>query len=106
MRRALATLTLCATLASLGGCVLAVGTDGDNAAYGHGDSDTSLARVVRAALDSDPVVHAADISVSTDHGRVYLSGTTHSADALAKAVQLSLDSPDVKSVHCDVTVIR
>lgn len=106
MRRVFATLILCTVIAGLDGCVLAVGNDGDSSGWSHGDTDNSLARTVRASLDSDPVVHAADITVRAEHGHVYLSGTTHSPDALTKALQLALDTPDVKSVHCDVTVIR
>ncbi len=104
--RVLVTLTLCAAMANLGGCVLAVGNgDGmDDSWNSSSHSDSSLAHAVRASLDTDPATHEADLSVSADHGRVYLEGTVHSPEVLSKAVELALNTPDVKSVHCRIVV--
>lgn len=108
MRRILVTMTLCAAMANLGGCVLAVGNGdmGDDSSWSSEHSDGSLARAVRTNLDADAAVKEADLNVSAEHGRVYLEGTVHSADTLAKAVEIALNTPDVKSVRCRVTVIR
>ena len=106
MRRILTALTLCTALAGLGGCVLAVGNGfGDESSWSS-DRDSSLAKAVRASLDSDPAIHETDLGVSADHGRVYLDGTVHSSETLAKAVALALATPDVKSVHCRIIVIK
>jgi hypothetical protein len=106
MRRVLTVLTLCAALTGLGGCVLAVGNGfGDDSSWSSG-RDSSLAKAVRASLDSDPAIREADLGVSADHGRVYLEGTVHSAETLAKAVELALATPDVKSVRCRIVVIK
>lgn len=108
MKRALAILVLSGTLLSLGGCVLAVGNDagGDDSSWSTGSSDNSLARAVRARFDGDTQLHDVDIRVSTEHGRVYLSGNISDPQLLAHAVQVALDTPDVKSVRCNVTVIK
>jgi len=99
MRGILTALTLCTALTALGGCVLAVGNGfGDESSWSS-DRDSSLAKAVRASLDSDPALHEADLDVSADHGRVYLQGTVHSAETLAKAVELALATADVKSVQ-------
>lgn len=106
MKRALATLVLCGSLASLGGCVLAIGNDAGDSSSWNGSSDNSLARAVRARLDGDQQLHDLDLRVSTEHGRVYLTGNLADPQLLAHAVQVALDTPDVKSVRCDVTVIK
>ena len=108
MKRTLTALILCGTLASLGGCVLAVGNDagGDDSSWHMGASDSSLARAVRARFDGDQELHDVDIRVGTEHGRVYLSGTLSDPQLLAHAVQVALDTPDVKSVRCYVTIIK
>lgn len=108
MRRILVTLTLCAAVANLGGCVLAFGNGmGDDANWSSSDHhDTTLARAIRSGLDSDPATHEADLSVSTDGGKVYLYGTVHAPETLEKAVQIALANPDTTSVHCHINVIR
>ena len=106
MKRALATLLLCGTLAGLGGCVLAIGNDAGDDSSWSGSSDNSLARAVRARLDGDQQLHELDLRVSTEHGRVYLSGTVSDPQLMAHAVQVALDTPDVKSVRCSITVIK
>lgn len=105
MKRALATLVLCGSLLSLGGCVLAIGNDagGD---WSSGSSDNSLARAVRDRIDGDQTLHDLDLRVSTEHGRVYLTGNLSDPQLLAHAVQLALDTPDVKSVRCSITFIK
>ncbi|HEY1773026.1 MAG TPA: BON domain-containing protein [Gammaproteobacteria bacterium] len=107
MRRILVTLTLCAAMANLSGCVLAVGNGGDDdgSTWSSADSrDSNLAHTVRANLNADQATEYADLSVSTDHDRVRLSGTVHSVDVLEKAVQLTLDTPGVRSVSCHIVV--
>jgi|SRR6185312_3470059 len=107
MRRVLVTLTLCAAMANLSGCVLAVGNGGDDDSSSWSSSDardSNLAHDVRARLNVDPATQYADLSVSTDHDRVRLSGTVHSTDVLEKAVQLTLDTPGVRSVSCRIMV--
>jgi len=106
MRRILVTLTLCAAMANLGGCVLAVGNDGgDDSSWSSSDArDNSLAHAVRASLNGDAATQYADLTVSTEHDRVRLTGTVHSTDVLAKAVQLALDTPGVRSVTCRIVV--
>jgi osmotically-inducible protein OsmY len=107
MKRALATLILCGSLVSLGGCVLAIGNDaGDDSSWSSGSSDNSLARAVRARFDGDQQLHDLDIRISTEHGRVYLSGNLSDPQLLSHAVQLALETPDVKSVRCSITVIK
>ena len=108
MRRILVTLTLCAAVANLGGCVLALGNGvGDDSSWSSSDHrDTGLARAIRSALDADPATHEADLSVATDGGRVYLHGTVHAPETLEKAVQIALANPDTTSVRCHIDVIR
>ena len=108
MKRTLATLVLCGSLVSLGGCVLAIGNDADtgDSSWSSGSSDNSLARAVRARFDGDQQLHELDLRVSTEHGRVYLSGTVSDPQLMAHAVQVALDTPDVKSVRCSITVIK
>ena len=108
MRRILTALFLSAAILNLSGCVLAF--DGsENGASWHdsqSDGDSSLSRAVRARLDGDPVTQTAEFTVTSEHGRVYLDGVTAKPEVLAKAVQIALDTPDVKSVRCHVTVIK
>jgi osmotically-inducible protein OsmY len=109
MRRILTAVILSATLLDLGGCVLAVGNgddSGEGSSWSSNESHSSLARAVRAGLDGDPLTQDAELSVSTDDGRVYLSGTVTKPEILARAVEIALATPDVKSVRCRVTVIR
>lgn len=107
MRRILVTMSLCAAMANLGGCVLAVGNGdgGSDSNWSSSDStSSSLAKAVRASLNSDPVTESADLTVYADHDRIRLTGTVHSADVLEKAVQLALDTPGVASVNCKILV--
>lgn len=109
MRRILVTMTLCAAVASLNGCVLALGNgvgDGDSNWNSSQHRDTSLAKAIRTGLDADPATHEADIQVYSDDGRVYLSGSVHAPETLEKAVQIALANPDTTSVHCHIDVIR
>ena len=106
MKRALATLVLCGSLVSLGGCVLAIGNDAGDGSSWSGSSDNSLARAVRGRFDGDQTLHDLDLRISTEHGRVYLTGNLSDPQLLAHAVQLALDTPDVKSVRCNVTIIK
>ena len=107
MRRVLVTLTLCAAMANLGGCVLAVGNGGDDdgSTWSSSDArDSNLAHAVRASLNGDATTQYADLTVATEHDRVRLTGTVHSSEVLAKAVQLTLDTPGVRSVSCHIVV--
>lgn len=107
MRRVLVTLTLCAAMANLGGCVLAYdgGTDGGDSSWSSSDStSSSLAKAVRQSLNGNPITEAADLTVYADHDRVKLTGTVHSTDVLEKAVQLALDTPGVAVVNCRIVV--
>ena len=108
MRRILVTLTLCAAVANLGGCVLALGNGtGDDSNWSSSEHrDSSLARAIRSGLDADPATHEADLTVSTDGGKVYLHGTVRAPETLEKAVQIALANPDTTSVHCHITVIH
>ena len=107
MRRILVTMSLCAVMANLGGCVLAVGNGdgGPDSSFSSSDSmSSSLAKAVRHSLNSDPVTEAADLTVYADHDRIKLTGTVHSTDVLEKAVQLALDTPGVAVVNCRIVV--
>ena len=108
MRRVLVTLTLCAAVANMSGCVLALGNGvGDDSNWNSSNHhDTSLAKAIRSGLDADPATHEADLSVYTDDGKVYLSGTERAPETLEKAVQIALANPDTTSVHCRIDVIR
>lgn len=108
MRRILVTLTLCAAVANLGGCVLALGNGvGDDSSWNSSDHrDTTLAKAIRSGLDADPATHEADLTVYSDDGRVYLSGTVHAPETLEKAVQIAMANPSTTSVHCHINVIR
>ena len=109
MRRILTVAILGAVLLNLGGCVLAVGNGdaGDDSSWNSSDyRDSDLAHAVRQGLAADPATHDVDIRVSAEHGRVYLEGTVDSSETLAKAVQIALDTADVKSVRCRITVIK
>lgn len=108
MRRVLYAAALAALLLNLSGCVLALGEGGDNgsSSWSHSDDDSTLARAVRVRLDEDPLTKDSEITVSADHGRVYLDGVTSKPEALAKAVEIALNTPDVKSVRCHVTVVK
>ena len=107
MRRILVTMSLCAAMANLGGCVLALGNDagGNDSNWSSADStSSSLAKAVRHSLNSDPITEAADLTVYADHDRVKLTGTVHATDVLEKAVQLALDTPGVAMVNCKIVV--
>ncbi|HEY3643978.1 MAG TPA: BON domain-containing protein [Gammaproteobacteria bacterium] len=107
MRRILVTMSLCAAMANLGGCVLALGNDagGSDASWSSSDStSSSLAKAVRHSLNGDPITEAADLTVYADHDRIKLTGTVHSTDVLEKAVQLALDTPGVAVVNCRIVV--
>lgn len=108
MRRLLTAVALGALVLNLSGCVLAF--DGGDSGPGWHDSgsdgDGSLSRAVRARLDGDPVTQGAELTVTSERGRVYLDGVTARPEVLAKAIQIALDTPDVKSVRCHVTVIK
>ncbi|HEY3858077.1 MAG TPA: BON domain-containing protein [Gammaproteobacteria bacterium] len=108
MRRVLVTLTLCAAMANLSGCVLAVGTGGDDDTSWNSSAhhDTTLAHAIRTGLDAEPATHEADLSVASEDGRVYLSGSVHAPETLEKAVQIALANPDTVSVHCHVVITR
>jgi osmotically-inducible protein OsmY len=108
MRRILTAMILSAALLNLGGCVLAVGNDdgGDGSSWSGTDSHNSLARAVRAGLDGDPLTQDAELSVSTDDGRVYLGGTVTKPEILARAVEIAFNVAGVKSVRCRITVIK
>ena len=96
MRRILMAMTVGVLMLNLGGCVLALDSEGNSgsSSWSSGDADTSLSHAVRARLDGDPVTQPAEFTVSTEHGRVYLDGVTDKPEVLAKAVQLALDTPD------------
>jgi len=107
MRRILTAMILSATLLNLGGCVLAVGNDdGGDSAWSGTDSHNSLARAVRAGLDGDPLTQDAELTVSTDDGRVYLGGTVTKPAILARAVEIAFNVAGAKSVRCRITVIK
>lgn len=108
MRRFLTAVALCALMLNLSGCVLAF-DGGENGSGWHDsstDGDGSLSRAVRARLDGDPVTQEAEFTVTSEHGKVYLDGVTAKPEVLAKALQIIIDTPDVKSVRCHVTVIK
>lgn len=109
MRRILTALVLSIAVLNLSGCVLAVdGSDSGSSSWHDNatDGDSSLSRAVRARLDGDPITQAAEFTVTSEHGRVYLDGVTDKPEVLAKAVQIILDTPDVKSVRCHVSIIK
>jgi hypothetical protein len=111
MKRLLLALLLSLSLANLGGCVLAVGNGDDasdsDSSWHDTSSGSSLARAVRARLDGDELTHGADLSVSSDSaGRVYLGGITSNPEVVGRALKLALDTPDVKSVRCRITLIK
>lgn len=107
MRRILVTMSLCAAMANLGGCVLAYdgGVGGDDSSWSSSNSSNSgLIKAVRESLNSNPVTEAADLTIYADHDRIRLTGTVHSSDVLEKAVQLALDTPGVATVSCRILV--
>lgn len=108
MRRLLTAVALSALVLNLSGCVLAFdgSENGPSSSWSNRDEDSSLARSVRARLDADPLTQSTEFTVTAEHGRVYLDGVTAKPEVLAKAVQIALDTPDVKSVRCHVTVIK
>ena len=108
MRRILTAAILGTVLLGLGGCVLAVGNGGDDdPSWSSSDyRNSDLAHAVRQGLAADPATRDADINVTAERGRVYLEGTVDSSETLAKAVQIAMDTPDVKSVRCRITVIK
>lgn len=109
VRRILVTMTLCAAIGGLSGCVLAVGNGdaGDEMSWHSSEyRNNDLAHSVRTALETDAATRDADLSVYAEHGHIYLEGTVHSADVLTKAVQIALATPEVKSVRCRITVLR
>jgi osmotically-inducible protein OsmY len=96
-------------MANLSGCVLAFGSgmDDDSSAWNSSDHrDTSLAKAIRTGLDADPATHEADLTVATEDGRVYLSGSVHAPETLEKAVQIALANPDTVSVRCRIVITR
>ena len=111
-------LIVTAVLSSLlGGCMLVV--DGEGHAnpgahwgYAHGASadvgakDRALAQMVRSRFDEDSLVHAAAISVHSHDGNVILEGMVNSSETLGRAVDLASSTPGVRSVICELTLIR
>lgn len=107
MRRILTALVLSVSVLNLSGCVLAFDGGENGSAWNESrDSDSNLSRAVRTQLDSDPVTQSAEFTVSSKHRRIYLDGITDKPEVLAKAIEIALDTPDVKSVRCHVTVIK
>lgn len=112
MRRILTASLLSLALLSLGGCVLAVGNGDDSGSdtdYSWHDSSSasSLATAVRVKLQDDALTHGTDLQVSADSsGRVYIRGMTSNPEVVSRALQLALDTPDVKSVRCKIIVIK
>lgn len=111
MRRLLTASLLSLALLNLGGCVLAVGNGDDSGSddYSWHDSSSAsnLATAVRVKLQDDALTHGVDLQVSADSsGRVYIRGMTSNPEVVSRALQLALDTPDVKSVRCKIIVIK
>jgi osmotically-inducible protein OsmY len=62
------------------------------------NSDLEIAQRVHASFSADPAVDDGAIGVSVIHGKVVLSGTAESAEALAHVNEIVLSTPGVVSV--------
>jgi hypothetical protein len=62
------------------------------------DDDAAIESDVRGRLSLDPLTAGERIEVDVDRGIVTLSGDIEERDQAARAVQVSLDAPGVKSV--------
>ena len=67
-------------------------------------TDSSLKRLVQAALEADPDVDTADIGVAVDHGVVTLRGNVASYLEKVRAERASLAVPGAKAVANDLAV--
>ncbi len=61
-------------------------------------SDTAITTQVKASLAADSTTHATTISVKTNNGVVYLSGTTRSSAEASKAVEIAQANNSVRKV--------
>jgi osmotically-inducible protein OsmY len=69
-----------------------------------GLADTALTTKIKAKIALDDTLKHTDIRVHTDNGIVTLSGTTPSAAAQTRAVQLAKETAGVKSVANEIKV--
>jgi len=73
---------------------IAVASDNLQKAVG----DTAITAQVKANLAADSLTHASTISVKTNNGVVYLSGTTRSSAEASKAVEIAQANNSVRKV--------
>ncbi|WP_294635740.1 BON domain-containing protein [uncultured Aquabacterium sp.] len=89
-----------ASVFSLGACAV---TSGQSTVGQYVDDATITARV-KAKFAEDKQVSAMRISVETLKGEVQLSGFASNADEKARAGQIALNTPDVKSVRNNIVI--
>ena len=67
-------------------------------------ADTRIAAAIKAKFATDSSVSALNIKVDSTDGLVTLSGTAKSADEVAKAVQIALDTDGVRKVVSTIQI--
>lgn len=110
-RSIVAGMALAFTLASLSGCVIVVGADGDSGMYwagshDHGDSraDRALAHKIRDQFDASAMLEKADIEIYVDDSDVLLKGEAPSGAAIDEAIRLAKSVGGVDEVTSKLEV--
>ena len=66
--------------------------------------DQQITTEIDNRIAGDPALGAFDIAVSTNEGRVHLSGTVGSVEFIGRAMALALDTPNVREVRSTLEV--
>ncbi|GAB6058102.1 BON domain-containing protein [Desulfonatronum parangueonense] len=66
--------------------------------------DERISSEISNRIAGDPALAEFDIDVSTDEGRVHLSGTAGSLEYIGRAMALALDTPNVREVRSTLEV--
>ncbi|GAB6058101.1 BON domain-containing protein [Desulfonatronum parangueonense] len=66
--------------------------------------DEQITSDINTRIAGDPALAVFDIGVSTNEGRVHLSGTVGSPEFIGRAMALALDTPNVREVRSTIQV--
>ncbi|SDB52034.1 BON domain-containing protein [Desulfonatronum thiosulfatophilum] len=66
--------------------------------------DERITSEINARIAGDPGLSVFDIAVSTNEGRVHLSGTVGAQEFIGRAMALALDTPNVREVRSTIQV--
>lgn len=81
-----------------------VGCAGAGTKTGEYIDDSTITTKVKTAMTTDKTVSALDVHVSTDQGKVTLSGNVKSSAEKQRAGEIARSVAGVKSVENDLTV--